>query len=56
MIFDISFEVNIAGAMKFIGHYLYDMKTAEFKPSMRARNFFLKFDPPKDNVLEVTGA
>lgn len=55
MIFDISFESNIAAAMKFIGYYLYDIKIKEFKQSLRAQNLF-KLLQQKASPLEVADA
>lgn len=43
MNFNISFELNIAPAMHFIGYYFFDFKTTEFKPALRARHLYEKF-------------
>lgn len=50
MIFNIKFEYNIAPAMNFIGHYLYQLKTAEYNPALRARNFHAKFHCGKETA------
>lgn len=44
MIFDIKFEHNIAPAMHFIGHYMYNIKSDEFKPTLRGRNLHIKLE------------
>lgn len=44
MIFNIKFEINIAPAMKFLGHFMYEMGTKEFEQTLRNRNFYSKFN------------
>lgn len=43
MNFNIQFECNIAPAMKFLGYYMYKLETKEFEQTLRARNFYTKF-------------
>lgn len=43
MNFHIQFEHNIAPAMKFLGHFMYNLQTKEFEQTLRARNFYAKF-------------
>lgn len=48
MVFNIKFEINIAPAMKFLGHFMYEMGTDEFKQTLRVSDFYSKFNIYKE--------
>lgn len=55
MVSDIDFEVNIAPAMVFIGHYLYGLKTKEFKPTTRISNLQAECTPLEEQTAPKNG-
>lgn len=44
MVFNIKFEVNIAPMMSFFGHFVYQMRGSEFRPTMVMRGLHGKLD------------